>query len=226
MEGERQMRLGVFGGAFDPVHYGHLLLAELCREACQLDQVWFLPAASPPHKQHYVVTPAQQRIEMLELAIGGNERFAVSRLEVDRGGVSYTVDTLAQLKAEAPQRELFFLLGADSLIDLPGWREPARICELAIPVAARRPGVAEPNLDALAQIISQARLEEIRRHQVDMPHIGLSSREIRRRVAAGLSIRYQTPRAVEKYIETAGLYRDSGRPQTEGATDGTQKEHG
>lgn len=220
------MRLGVFGGAFDPVHYGHLLLAELCREACRLDQVWFLPAASPPHKRHYAITPAQQRIEMLELAIGGNERFAVSRLEVDRGGVSYTVDTLAQLKAEAPERELFFLLGADSLIDLPGWREPARICELAIPVAARRPGVAEPNLDALAPIISHQRLEEIRRHQVDMPHIALSSREIRRRVAARLSIRYQTPRAVEKYIETAGLYRDAGTPQTEGATDGTQKEHG
>ena len=201
------MRLGILGGAFDPVHYGHLLLAELCREACRLDQVWFLPAASPPHKQHYAVTPAQERIEMLELAIGGNDRFVVSRLEVDRGGVSYTVDTLAQLKAEAPQRELFFLLGADSLIDLPGWREPARICELAIPVAARRPGVAEPRLDTLAHLVSPERLQEISRHQVEMPHIGLSSREIRRRVAAGLSIRYQTPRSVEKYIETAGLYR-------------------
>jgi len=200
------MRLGVFGGAFDPVHYGHLLLAELCREACGLDQVWFLPAATPPHKQHYAVTSAEQRIEMLELAIGGNEAFTVSRLEADRGGVSYTVDTLAQLRAEAPDRELFFLLGADSLIDLPGWREPARICELAIPVAARRAGVAEPDLETLTPLVSPERLDVIRRHQVSMPQIDLSSREIRRRVAAGLSIRYQTPRAVEKYIETAGLY--------------------
>lgn len=208
MEGDRQMRLGVFGGAFDPVHYGHLLLAELCREACQLDQVWFLPTASPPHKQHYAVTPAQQRVEMLELAIGGNEHFAVSRLEVDRGGVSYTVDTLAQLKAEAPQRELFFLLGADSLVDLPCWREPERICELAMPIAARRPGAAKPNLNVLAHLVSPERLQEIGRYQVEMPQIGLSSRAIRRRVAAGLSIRYQTPRAVEKYIETAGLYRE------------------
>lgn len=209
MAAGRTMRLGIFGGAFDPVHYGHLLLAELCREACRLDQVWFVPAAAPPHKRHYAVTPAQHRIEMLELAIGGNERFAVSRLEVDRGGVSYTVETLAQLKAEAPERELFFLLGADSLVDLPSWREPAKICELAIPVAVRRPGVAEPNFDVLSQLVSPERLEETRRHQVEMPQIGLSSREIRRRVAAGLSIRYQTPRSVEKYIETAGLYRQS-----------------
>ena len=209
MADERLMRLGILGGAFDPVHYGHLLLAELCREACRLDQVWFMPAVAPPHKRHYVLTAAEQRIEMLELAIGGNERFAVSRLEVDRGGVSYTVETLAQLKAEAPKRELFFLLGADSLVDLPGWREPARICDLAIPVAVRRPGVAEPKLDLLAPLVSPERLEEIRRHQVAMPSIGLSSREIRRRVAAGLSIRYQTPRAVEKYIETEELYKQA-----------------
>ena len=209
MADERLMRLGILGGAFDPVHYGHLLLAELCREACRLDQVWFMPAAAPPHKRHYALTSAEQRIEMLELAIGGNEQFAVSRLEVDRGGVSYTVETLAQLKAEAPERELFFLLGADSLVDLPGWREPARICELAIPVAVRRPDVAEPKLDTLAPLVSPERLEEIRRHQVEMPSIGLSSREIRRRVAAGLSIRYQTPRAVEKYIDTEELYKQA-----------------
>ena len=118
------MRLGIFGGTFDPVHYGHLLLAELCREACRLDQVWFVPAATPPHKSPRAITPAGQRLEMLELAVGGNECFAVSRLEVDRGGVSYTVDTLAELKAADPQRELFFLLGGDSLKDLPHWREP------------------------------------------------------------------------------------------------------
>jgi nicotinate-nucleotide adenylyltransferase len=205
------MRLGIFGGTFDPVHYGHLLLAELCREACRLDQVWFLPAALPPHKQRADLTPAVQRVEMLELATGGHESFAVSRLEVDRGGVSYTVDTLAALKAEEPGRELFFLLGCDSSGDLPKWREPRRICELALPVVVRRPGAAEADFNALADLVSPERLEEIRRGQVQMPQIELSSRELRRRVAAGLSIRYQTPRAVEKYIETAGLYRLTGR---------------
>ena len=223
MADEQPMRLGIFGGAFDPVHYGHLLLAELCREACGLDEVWFMPAATPPHKQHYAVTSAEQRIEMLELAIGGHEAFRVSRLEADRGGVSYTVDTLAQLRAESPERELFFLLGADSLVDLPGWREPARICELAIPVAVRRAGVAEPDLGLLAHLVSPERLNEIRARQVWMPQIDLSSREIRRRVAAGLSIRYQTPRAVEKFIETAGLYRAA---RVSLATDETRIEHG
>lgn len=201
------MRLGIFGGTFDPVHYGHLLLAEYCREAHRLDQVWFMPAASPPHKAGNGITPAQQRLEMLELAVGGNEYFDVSRMEIDRGGVSYTVDTLAELKRADPQRELFFLLGGDSLKDLPQWREPARICELSLPVVVRRPGIAEPDFGGLAGLVSAERLEQIRSAQVQMPQIDLSSREIRRRTAAGRSIRYQTPRAVEKYIEAAGLYR-------------------
>src|SRR6185295_4732710 len=93
-------RLGIFGGSFDPVHYGHLLLAECCREQCRLDEVWFVPAAVPPHKQGRELTPAEQRIEMLQLAIGGHTAFKVSRLEIDRGGVSFTVDTLAELRRE------------------------------------------------------------------------------------------------------------------------------
>ena len=122
------MRLGIFGGTFDPVHYGHLLLAECCREQCRLDAVWFLPAAVPPHKQDRELTPAAQRIEMLELAIAGNPAFSVCRYETDRGGVNYTVDTLAHFHEEDPSRELFFLLGADMLSG------PA-------PLAQRRPGV-------------------------------------------------------------------------------------
>jgi nicotinate-nucleotide adenylyltransferase len=201
------MRLGIFGGTFDPVHLGHLLLAEYCREQCRLDAVWFMPAAEPPHKQQPDLTPAQQRIEMLELAIGGHEAFAVSKVEVDRGGVSFTVETLSELAAAEPARELFFLLGGDSLADLPRWREPARICELALPVVVARPGSPPPDYECLTGLVTPERLGEIRAHQVDMPQIGISSREIRRRVAAGQSIRYQTPRAVEKYIETARLYK-------------------
>ncbi|HUY32221.1 MAG TPA: nicotinate-nucleotide adenylyltransferase [Pirellulales bacterium] len=200
------MRLGLFGGTFDPVHYGHLLLAESCREACRLDAVWFVPAARPPHKRQHALTPARQRIEMLELALGGNETCTVSQLEIERGGLSYTVDTLAALRAEQPQRELFFLLGADMLADLPHWREPERICELALPVVVRR-GADEPDFACLAPFVSPARLAEIRQALVPMPRIELSSRDLRRRARAGLSIRYQTPRAVEKYIETNRLYQ-------------------
>jgi nicotinate-nucleotide adenylyltransferase len=201
------MRLGLFGGTFDPVHYGHLLLAECCREQCQLDEVWFLPAATPPHKQSRPLTPAAQRIEMLQLAVGGHRPFQVCALEIERGGVSYTVDTLAELAQQEPGRELFFLLGADSLDDLPHWREPARLCQMAVPVAVCRPGAPEPNYDVLAPLVPPERLAEIRRHLVNMPQIGLSSREIRSRIAAGESIRFRTPRAVEKYIQSHELYR-------------------
>jgi len=201
------MRLGLFGGSFDPVHYGHLLLAECCREQCRLEQVWFLPAAVPPHKQGRELTPAKARIEMLELAIAGHEAFAVNRYEVDRGGVSYTVETLRHFRAQDPDRELFFLLGVDMLHDLPHWREADQICQLATPVVVRRPPVGEPDFGCLAGLASPDQIDRIRGHQVQMPQIDLSSTEIRRRVAEGLSIRYQTPRAVEKYIETHGLYR-------------------
>ncbi|HEY2840067.1 MAG TPA: nicotinate-nucleotide adenylyltransferase, partial [Pirellulales bacterium] len=144
---------------------------------------------------------------MLDLATGGNPAFRVSRIEVDRGGVSYTVDTLTTLAAEDPRRELFFLLGADSLLDLPNWREPERILELASPVVVSRPGVPEFDFNALAGLTSAERLSEFRRNQVEMSQVGLSSSEIRHRVAAGRSIRYRTPRAVETYIQTHGLYR-------------------
>ena len=204
---EAGMRLGLCGGSFDPVHYGHLLLAERCREGQRLDRVWFLPAGVPPHKQDRDLTPAPLRIEMLELAIAGHEQFAVSRYEVDRGGVSYTVDTLRHFRKEDPQGELFFLLGADMLHDLPHWREAAEVCRLAMPVVVRRAGAREPDFECLSGLVLPERIERIRQHQVEMPQIELCSSEIRRRVAAGLSIRYQTPRAVEKYIETHGLYR-------------------
>lgn len=212
------MRLGIFGGTFDPVHYGHLLLAESCREQLRLDQVWFLPAAVPPHKQERTLAPAVERAEMLELAIGGHEAFAVCRHEIERGGVNYTADTLARIQAEGPARELFFLMGADSLRDLPSWKNPRQICELATPVMVCRGelgGELGPAASAgesfdwsrLETILSAERLRDIRNHQVHMPRVDLSSSEIRVRVAAGESIRFRTPRAVEKYIESHGLYR-------------------
>jgi len=203
------MRLGLFGGTFDPVHYGHLLLAECCREQCRLDEVLFLPAATAPHKQDRESTPAEPRIEMLELATAGHTAFSVSRYETDRGGINYTVDTLSHFRQEFAQDELFFLLGADMLNDLHTWRESARVCELATIVVVNRPGSGGIDFERLGRIANAQQVEAIQRHQVEMPQIDLSSSEIRRRVAEGLSIRYQVPRAVEKYIEAHELYASS-----------------
>jgi nicotinate-nucleotide adenylyltransferase len=203
------MRIGVFGGTFDPVHYGHLLAAECCREQCRLDQVWFLPAAAPPHKQHADMASPADRVAMLKLAIGGHEPFIISRLEIERGGLSYTVDTLTALTQQQPDAQWFFLMGSDSLADLPGWREPGRICELATIVVVVRPSAPPPDFAPLAPIVSAPRIQRMRENVVRMPLVDLSSREIRRCVAERRSIRFRTPRAVEKYIETHGLYAPS-----------------
>ena len=208
------MRLGIFGGSFDPVHYGHLLAAEYCREHNCLDQLWFVPAAVSPHKLDRRPTTDRARVEMLELAIGGHDAFHVSTIELQRGGVSFTVDTLTDVHSEHPDAELFFVMGADSLAEFETWRKPKEICTLAIPLVVARPGSPLPDHSMFAEFVDSERLDLIRRCQVMMPQIDISSTEIRRRVAHGKSIRYQTPRAVEKYIESQALYRD-GEPPSE-----------
>ncbi len=202
-------RLGILGGSFDPIHYGHLLLAESCREQCDLDQIWLLPAASAPHKLRQPPTSARHRIEMLRLAIGGHERLSVNTLEIDRGGVSYTYETLETIHQQLPQTELFFLMGADSLEDLPHWRNPQQICELSVPVVVRRTGAPEPSYESLRHLVDVQRLALLKNYLVTMPIIELASSDLRQRVAAGQSIRYRTPRAVEKYIQTHRLYHSS-----------------
>ncbi len=133
----------------------------------------------------------------------------VSSLEIDRGGVSYTVETLAYLRSQQPTAELFLLMGADSLRELPTWYQADKICEMALPIVIRRPGASDLDFDVLAPLVSPTRLAETRGNQVESPLIDISSSEIRRRVSAGKSIRYRVPRAVEKYIETNGLYRET-----------------
>jgi nicotinate-nucleotide adenylyltransferase len=203
------MRLGIFGGSFDPVHYGHLLLAETCREQARLDEVWFVPNAVSPLKLDRPPTSPKHRVEMLQLAVGGSDALRVSTIEVDRGGISYTVDTVTEIARQLPDAELFLLLGGDSLVDLPKWREPQRICELALPLVVRRHGASEPQYEMLAELMPLERLESVRQMTVDMPIIEFSSTDLRRRAAAVLSLRFRTPRAVEKYIETHGLYKAS-----------------
>ncbi len=207
-------KIGIFGGGFDPIHLGHLILAEQCREQLALDRVLFIPCATGPFKPDGPVAGDRDRAEMIRLAIGGHPAFALSTLELDRGGVSYTVDTLEQLKQQHPEDELYLLMGADSLGGFPQWKNPDRICQIATPVIVRRPGAEEIDLEqSIRPIVSVERLEEIRRHQIVSRLIEISSTEIRKRRAEDKSIRYLTPRAVEKYIETKRLYRTAPQPE-------------
>ena len=198
------MRLGLFGGTFDPVHLGHLIVAEQCREQCELDVVWLIPAGNPPHKTDATITDGKMRAEMLDFATAGMPQFDVSRMELDRDGLTYTVDTLQKLRDEDSSRELFFIIGADSLAELPSWREPERIAELATIVVTNRGGGSLPAIESLGLNDSvTSRIQTVR-----IPGIDLASNDIRERVLVGKSIRFMVPRAVEAYISEHGLYRD------------------
>jgi len=188
------MRIGLFGGSFDPVHNGHLTLAASCAEQGGLDSVWFVPAALQPFKLHGPVASDSDRVAMLRLAIADIPARDVSTLEIDRGGVSYTVDTLRQIKSELPDAELFFLMGADTLRDLPGWREPDEVLRLATPMVVQRPGEAD-----IATDVPHVR--------VKMPPMDISSSDIRRRITIGELITHLVPPQVAAYINDQGLYR-------------------
>lgn len=205
------MRIGVFGGSFDPVHLGHLVAAECCREQAGLERVVFVPAAIPPHKQDRTLAPAADRLAMLQLATGGHDAFTVSTLELDRGGVSYTADTLAALAASHPGADLRLILGPDALAGLPDWHDPARIVATADLLAVEREGLddvaALARVPRLAALLGPERLERLVAVRVRMPALGIRASLLRAQVAAGRSIRFLTPRAVEAYVHEHGLYR-------------------
>jgi len=200
------MRIGVFGGTFDPVHVGHLIVAEQCREQAQLDQVLFIPAARPPHKLDQPLTPFAQRVEMLQLALAGQPAFPVDELEKDRPGPSYTADTLKELHHRDPGVELFLIIGADCLPDLPSWRDPRRIAERAGLLVVPRPGIQTWSAEELRAALRLPADVALREQIVSIPLIEISSRDLRTRVAAGRSIRYLVPRAVECYIDAHRMY--------------------
>ncbi len=184
------MRLGVFGGTFDPVHVGHLAIALAALESAKLDRIVFVPARRSPLKGRGPAAGEADRLLMLEAAVKDEPRFAVSRVELEREGPSYTVDTLEALRADG---ELFLILGSDALADFPRWRSPERIRALAKILVARRPGAPEPGTSG-----AQA---------FDAPSLDISSRELRARASRGLSLRYLVPDDVWRHIEHQGIYR-------------------
>jgi nicotinate-nucleotide adenylyltransferase len=203
------MRVGVFGGTFDPVHFGHLILAEQAREQARLDEVWFVPAARPPHKIEGDLTRFDQRCEMLALGTAGYPAFRVLELEKDRPGPSYTVDTLTELHCQRPEAELWLLVGSDTLVDLGSWHEKQRLPELAGLLVMARPGHIIPDAEYVRRELALPPSAPLRLAIVDVPLIDIASSDLRRRVATGRSIRYFLPRAVEMYIREKKLYREA-----------------
>lgn len=199
------MRIGIFGGTFDPVHMGHLILAEQCRAQAGLDEVWFLPSYHPPHKAPAGVSRFEPRCDMLELAVAGHPGFRVERIEKELPPPSYTAETLAALRARHPGAEFSLLMGSDGLPDLPGWHEPRAVLERAGLVVVPRPGVMLWTADRLARALDLP-AEAVRLRYVACPMIEIASRELRRAVADGMSIRYLVPRAVEEYVRDRKLY--------------------
>jgi nicotinate-nucleotide adenylyltransferase len=208
------MRIGLFGGSFDPVHLGHLLIAETAREALGLDEVRWLPAAQSPLKPSGPVASAADRLTMLRLACGGTPSFVIDDRELERGGVSYTVETLAEFAEAAPAAERFLLMGADSLASIRQWHQPERLLQLCTPAVLQRGGHAGIDWSVLEGLVADSRRAAMEQAVVPMPLIEISSTDLRERVAGGRSIRFRTPRPVEAYIASTGLYRtESPRPE-------------
>jgi nicotinate-nucleotide adenylyltransferase len=201
-------RVGIFGGTFDPIHHGHLLIAAELRHRLRLGRLLFLPAGQPPHKTDRAISSDAHRMRMLELAIDGDPNFEISRIDIERGGYSYTADSLALLQQSFPDASLYFLMGQDSLRDLPHWHEPGRIAEQAMLGVALRPGV-HVDVDHILTVVPEA---NDRIEFVQVPLIQIASSDIRRRVRTGEPIRYHVPLLVEDYIHTHRLYSGADLP--------------
>lgn len=206
------MRLGVFGGTFDPIHVAHLAVAEAARDALGLERVLFIPNRQPPHKPDQAVTPAADRLAMVQAAIADNPAFEASSLEIDREGPSYTSDTLRVLRAAQDELgesdELALILSVEALAGLASWHEPARVLELAQLVVAPRDGFPDLDPEAIGRLVpgSQPRVTLL-----DGPRMRLSASEIRARAGAGRSLRYLVPDAVAAFIGDHELYKEPRR---------------
>lgn len=192
------MKLGIFGGTFNPPHIGHMVVAESVRDQLQLDTILFIPSATPPNKRDGSVAPGNERLAMTKIAIDDHPAFQVSDIEISRGGISYSIDTLAALAEMYRNANLHLIIGADNLIEFETWKSPEKILSKADLVVVTRPG-----FDAR----SHEGVFTRRALHVKIPQIGISGTEIRRRIKMGRSIRYLVPRGVEEYIMRTGLFR-------------------
>ena len=201
------MKIGVLGGTFDPIHNGHLTVAATVWEKLSLDEVLFVPAGQPWQKVDRDVSPVEDRLEMVRLAVDGRPGYGLSTVEAYRSGDSYSLETLAEIRRSfGAGDELYFVLGWDSLAQFPGWYAPERIIRLCKLVAVRRPGYPRPDVSAMEKTLPGV---STRVMLLDEPHIEISASQVRERVAAGQPITDLVPAAVAEYIEEHGLYRES-----------------
>ncbi len=207
-------RVGLFGGSFDPIHFGHLISARSLAEQLGLDRVILVPAAQPPHKQNRQITSGPHRLAMVELAVEGDPLFEVSDLELRRQGPSYTFDTVSEMRTRLGEHtSLFWFIGADSLPELPSWYRIAELVQAVQIVTATRPGWEPPPLARLEAVMPPGAAAALLCNCFQTPAIDISATDLRRRVANGLSIRYLTPESVRGYIRDHRLYLE---PQREG----------
>lgn len=206
-------RVAIYGGSFDPVHFGHLWAAQNALELCHLDRVIFVPAATSPLKPHGPVASNAQREMMLRLALAGvmdregRPSMVIDNRELRRGGISYTVDTVEEIARERPDDELFLLIGSDAFAAIRQWHRPADLLATITPIIFRRGGEPEIDWDVLDGLISSHRAEQIRKLGIRLPLIEVSSRDIRERVAQGRGIRFLVPHAVHALIDAESLYQ-------------------
>ena len=199
-------RTAVLGGSFNPIHYGHLLLADDVLDALGLDRVLFVPAALPPHKPSSQLAPADDRYAMVQLAVAGHPKFVVSDLELRRAGPSYTVDTLEALCI--PREELFLIVGSETFLDMLTWRTPRRVARLAQIVVVPRVGSAfDPDSAAARKVVHEIGQEPLVVRAISLP---ISASDLRHRVRERRSLAYRVPEAVDAYIQAKRLYRDEG----------------
>lgn len=200
------MRTGIFGGTFDPVHFGHLTLAETAREFLALDRVVFVPAGIPPHKRGRRISGGADRLEMLRLATANNSAFEVCDFEILSQEVSYTAKTLEYFHKTYPGDTFFLLVGSETLADIPSWFAPKEVCRLASIATAVRPGAEEINFAPFEEIASPERIAEFRRQIIPMPLMDIASTDLRRLAACGRSVRYLTSDSVAAHLIERRLY--------------------
>ena len=200
------MKIGIMGGTFDPIHYGHLVTAEAAREEFRLDKVVFVPSGNPPHKKSKPISRGVDRVNMTVLAIANNPCFEVSDIELVRDGYTYTVDTLKEfIKTYGEKTQFFFITGADAVMEILTWKDVSTILKLCRIVSAYRPGSDIEKFKSMVEELERVYKSNI--HLIEVPALAISSTEIRRRVKMGITIKYLLPEKVEKYILEKGLYR-------------------